>query len=71
MRDLYFVIGEPAGGGAWTVRLYHNPLAFWIWGGAALMALAGLVSLSDRRLRVGAPRPAKARLRAAEGAGRA
>jgi cytochrome c-type biogenesis protein CcmF len=63
-RDLYLVLGEPAAEGGWTVRLYHNPLAFWIWGGAGLMGLAGLVSLTDRRLRVGAPRPARARLAA-------
>jgi cytochrome c-type biogenesis protein CcmF len=41
--------------GAWTVRAYHNPLAPWIWIGAIIMALGGAVSLSDRRLRVGAP----------------
>ena len=61
-RDLYLVLGDAAPDGGWTVRLYHNPLAFWIWGGAGLMGLAGLLSLTDRRLRVGAPRPARARL---------
>ncbi len=59
-RDLYFVLGDPVEGGAWTVRLYHNPLVVWIWGGAVLMAAGGLLSLSDRRWRVGAPRPARA-----------
>ena len=47
------------------MRLYHNPLVLWIWGGAAIMALGGLVSLTDRRLRVGAPRPARLPARAA------
>ncbi len=61
-RDLYLVLGDVAPAGGWTVRLYHNPLAFWIWGGAGLMGLAGLLSLTDRRLRVGAPRPARSRL---------
>ncbi len=61
-RDLYLVLGDAAPAGGWTVRLYHNPLAFWIWGGAGLMGLAGLLSLTDRRLRVGAPRPARSRL---------
>ena len=44
----------------WVIRLYLNPLAPWIWLGAALCALGGFVSLSDRRLRIGAPsrRPA-------------
>ncbi len=41
--------------GAWTARVYVNPLAPWIWIGAIVMALGGLVSLSDRRHRVGAP----------------
>ena len=58
-RDLYFVLGDPAADGGFAVRLYYNPLVLWIWGGAAIMALGGLVSLTDRRLRVGAPRPAR------------
>jgi cytochrome c-type biogenesis protein CcmF len=60
-RDLYFVLGDQAPDGGWTVRLYYNPLVLWIWGGAGIMALAGILSLTDRRLRVGAPRPAPAR----------
>ena len=58
-RDLYFVLGDPAEDGGFAVRLYYNPLVLWIWGGAGIMALAGLLSLTDRRLRVGAPRPAR------------
>jgi cytochrome c-type biogenesis protein CcmF len=53
--DLYAVIGEPDGKGGWTVRMYHEPLVPLIWGGFMLMAAGGLVSLSDRRYRVGAP----------------
>jgi cytochrome c-type biogenesis protein CcmF len=30
-----------------------------IWFGSLVMAFGGLLSLSDRRLRVGAPRPAR------------
>ncbi|MFO1070567.1 MAG: heme lyase CcmF/NrfE family subunit [Geminicoccaceae bacterium] len=60
-RDIYVVLGDPQQDGGWSVRAYVNPLAFWIWGGAGLMALGGLVSLTDRRLRVGAPKPARAR----------
>ncbi len=60
--DLYAVIGEPAEGeqGAWVVRLYHEPLVPWMWAGALILMLGGLLSLSDRRLRVGAPRRAPA-----------
>jgi cytochrome c-type biogenesis protein CcmF len=66
LRDLYVVLGDPvqgpaASGGEQTVRIYVNPLVMWIWGGVAIMGLAGLWSLSDRRHRVGAPRPALAR----------
>jgi cytochrome c-type biogenesis protein CcmF len=60
-RDLYVVLGDQIADGRWTVRAYRNPLAFWIWGGAALMGLAGLLSLSDRRLRIGAPSTAARR----------
>jgi len=55
---LYVTLGQPQPGGAWTVRLYHHPLVVWIWIGAVIMALGGVLSLSDRRLRVGAPRRA-------------
>ena len=49
------------GDGSWSIRIYYNPLVPWIWLGAVIMMLGGLVSLSDRRLRVGAPRRAKSR----------
>nr|WP_309501795.1 heme lyase CcmF/NrfE family subunit [uncultured Roseovarius sp.] len=54
LRDIYVVIGDPQDGGGWAVRTYHKPLANWIWGGAILMALGGMLSLSDRRYRVAA-----------------
>ena len=55
IADLYLVLGEPREDGAWSVRGYHRPLVPWIWLGAAVMTAGGLVSLSDRRLRIGAP----------------
>ncbi len=55
LADLYAVIGDPDGTGGWTVRIYHEPLVPWMWAGALIMVLGGAVSLSDRRLRVGAP----------------
>ncbi|MBO9441024.1 heme lyase CcmF/NrfE family subunit [Phaeobacter italicus] len=54
LRDLYVVIGDQQDNGGWTVRTYIKPLANWIWGGSLLMALGGLLSLSDRRFRVAA-----------------
>ena len=51
-RDLYVSLGEPLPGGAWVVRVYHKPFVDWIWGGAFLMALGGVIALSDRRYRL-------------------
>jgi cytochrome c-type biogenesis protein CcmF len=53
-RDLYAVIGEEQDGQV-VVRVHHNPLAPWIWFGAAIMALGGGLSLADRRVRIAAP----------------
>jgi len=55
LADVYAVVGDPDGKGGWVLRLYWNPLVPWIWLGAMAMALGGLISLSDRRHRVGAP----------------
>jgi cytochrome c-type biogenesis protein CcmF len=54
--DLYIVLGDADGKGGWATRIYYNPLVPWIWVGAILMAVGGALSLTDRRLRVGAPR---------------
>ncbi len=54
LRDVYLVIGDPQEGGGWAVRTYIKPFANWIWGGSIIMALGGLLSLSDRRYRVAA-----------------
>ena len=60
LDDVYVVLEEGEGRGRWTLRAYHEPLVPWLWLGAAAMVLGGLLSLSDRRLRVGAPRRARA-----------
>jgi cytochrome c-type biogenesis protein CcmH/NrfF len=51
------VLGDPQDqtGETWAVRTYVKPFANWIWGGAVVMALGGVLSLTDRRYRVGAP----------------
>jgi cytochrome c-type biogenesis protein CcmF len=59
--DLYAVLGDPLKNGAYSVRLYFNPLVRLIWLGALVMFFGGAVSLSDRRLRVGAPKRAQAK----------
>jgi len=53
-RDLYLVIGDAQADGGWAVRAYVKPFANWIWAGCIIMALGGLASLSDRRMRVAA-----------------
>ena len=53
-RDVYVSLGDPleGGDGAWSVRVYYKPFVSWIWGGAVLMALGGLLAASDRRSRL-------------------
>ncbi|WP_432448003.1 heme lyase CcmF/NrfE family subunit [Aliiroseovarius marinus] len=52
--DIYLVIGDPQEGGGFAVRTFLKPFANWIWFGSALMALGGMISLTDRRFRVAA-----------------
>ena len=54
--DLYVVIGNRTKSGGFVARIYHKPLAPWLWIGSILMMLGGFFSLTDRRLRVGAPK---------------
>jgi cytochrome c-type biogenesis protein CcmF len=61
LGDLYVVLGDEAGDGAYAVRMYFNPLVRLIWIGAIIMFIGGALSLSDRRLRVGAPRRSRRR----------
>jgi cytochrome c-type biogenesis protein CcmF len=58
--QLYVSLGDASADGGIAVRIYHKPLVLLIWWGPVLMALGGMLSLSDRRLRVGAPKPARA-----------
>ena len=59
VSQLYLSLGEPNPDGSLAVRLYYKPLVLLIWFGAVGMAIGGVLSLSDRRLRVGAPKPAR------------
>jgi cytochrome c-type biogenesis protein CcmF len=69
LSQLYLSLGDPNPDGTVPVRLYFKPQVLMIWLGALIMFAGGGLALSDRRLRVGAPRPAKkagAALQAAE-----
>ncbi|TKR53500.1 heme lyase CcmF/NrfE family subunit [Allopusillimonas ginsengisoli] len=51
-RHVYVALGEPLADGAWSVRVYFKPFVDWIWVGCILMALGGLLAISDRRYRL-------------------
>jgi cytochrome c-type biogenesis protein CcmF len=57
--QLYISLGDATADGTVSVRIYHKPMVLLIWFGPVLMAFGGMLSLSDRRLRVGAPKPAR------------
>jgi len=51
-RDLYASLGEPIGdAGEWAIRLYVKPMMLWVWLGAVIMTLGGILAASDRRYR--------------------
>jgi len=65
--QLYLSLGDLNADGSIVIRLYYKPLVLLIWLGAVVMMVGGALSLSDRRLRVGAPKPAaKSALQPAE-----
>jgi cytochrome c-type biogenesis protein CcmF len=57
--QLYLSLGDANPDGSIAIRVYYKPMVLLIWLGAVVMMLGGALSLSDRRLRVGAPKPAK------------
>jgi cytochrome c-type biogenesis protein CcmF len=68
-RDLFVAMGEDLGAGAWSLRLQYKPMVRFIWLGAIVMAIGGLLAITDRRFlrrrvtaaeRVGGPGTAKA-----------
>ena len=51
MRDLYVALGEPLKGDAWAIRVYVKPFVRWIWLGALMVAVGGLLAVLDKRYR--------------------
>ena len=50
-RDLYVALGDAVDPRTWVVRVHVKPFVTWIWGGALLMAIGGLIAVADRRYR--------------------
>jgi cytochrome c-type biogenesis protein CcmF len=51
-RDLFVAMGNSLGAGAWSMRIQYKPLVRYIWLGAFVMAVGGLVAATDRRYRL-------------------
>jgi cytochrome c-type biogenesis protein CcmF len=51
LRDIYVALGEPLGGGEWSLRLYYRPMMRLVWLGGVFAFLGGLLAVSDRRYR--------------------
>ena len=51
-KDLFVALGDQLGNNTWSVRIQYKPLIRFIWLGAMIMALGGLIAISDRRYRV-------------------
>ncbi|WP_108659669.1 heme lyase CcmF/NrfE family subunit [Acuticoccus kandeliae] len=62
LSQLYVTLGEVHDNNTVVVRLFNKPLVLLIWLGAVVAAIGGTVSLTDRRLRIGLPAPARRRV---------
>jgi len=51
-RDIYVSLGEPLDNGDWALRLYYKPFVRWVWLGGILIAIGGLLAVSDPRYRM-------------------
>jgi cytochrome c-type biogenesis protein CcmF len=54
-RDLFVAMGNPLGNDAWSMRIQYKPLVRYIWLGALVMAIGGLIAATDRRYRIKVP----------------
>jgi cytochrome c-type biogenesis protein CcmF len=50
-RDLFVAMGNPLGEDGWSMRIQYKPLVRYIWLGALVMALGGIIAATDRRYR--------------------
>jgi len=67
LADLYVALGnKEQNGDGYVMRIYHNPLVLWLWMGSLMLVLGSVISLSDRRHRVGAPEKTKKHIASSE-----
>jgi len=59
-KDLFIALGDQLGNDTWSVRIQYKPMIRFIWFGALVMALGGLIAVTDRRYRSTVPSHAKA-----------
>jgi cytochrome c-type biogenesis protein CcmF len=52
LARIFVALGEPLGDNAWSLRIQVKPLIGFMWLGSALMALGGLLAVTDRRYRL-------------------
>ena len=64
-KDLFVALGDQLGSGSWSVRIQYKPLIRFIWFGALVMALGGLIAVTDRRYRLRATSAGKVSAKAA------
>jgi cytochrome c-type biogenesis protein CcmF len=67
-RDIFVAMGEALGDGAWSLRLQYKPLIRFVWLGAFVIALGGLICVFDRRYRQRVPVEAAVTVDGASGA---
>ena len=50
-KDLFIALGDQLGNDTWSVRIQYKPMIRFIWFGSLVMALGGLIAVTDRRYR--------------------
>lgn len=51
LKDVYVAMGEELAEDAWAMRIHYKPYVRWLWLGALIAALGGILAISDRRYR--------------------